>query len=206
MTLLAVGVAGYAVFAYSVFPLGDLVHPEMRRVFTSFPIAIYSHIFLSFFALTLGPFQFSSGIREKYVSFHRISGRLYLGIGVLFGGLAGLFMAQHAFGGTVSQVGFSCMALVWLFTGMKAFQAIRNQDVERHREWMIRNYAVTFSAVTLRLYLGMFSGLGMEFESFYPILAWLSWIPNLMIAEWIILASRRNATSNEAVAQSNLAG
>ncbi len=197
MTLLAIGVAGYAVFAYTAFPLGDVVHPEMRRVFTSFPVVIYTHIFLSFFALTLGPFQFSSNIRAKYLRFHRVSGRLYLGVGVLFGGLAGLFMAQHAFGGIVSQVGFSCMALVWLFTGMKAFQAIRINDVERHRSWMIRNYAVTFSAVTLRLYLGMFSGLGMEFESVYPFLAWISWMPNLIVAESIILLSRRKAVLND---------
>jgi hypothetical protein len=56
---------------------------------------------------------------------------------------------------------------------------------------MIRNYALTFAAVTLRIYLGLFFAARMEFSDFYPSLAWLCWVPNLILTEWWLL--RRNS-------------
>lgn len=51
----------------------------------------------------------------------------------------------HVFAATV--------ALAWLYSGGRAWRAIRERDLTDHRRWMIRNFALTFSAVTLRLYL-----------------------------------------------------
>ena len=48
---------------------------------------------------------------------------------------------------------------------------------------MVRNFALTFAAVTLRLWLpGMVVG-GVPMEIAYPIVAWLCWVPNLIVAE-----------------------
>ena len=80
-------------------------------------------------------------------------GRIYLGVGVLIGGIAGLIMSTHAFGGTPARLGFGTLAVVWLFTGARAYLAIRGGDVATHRRWMVRNFSLTFAAVTLRLYL-----------------------------------------------------
>jgi hypothetical protein len=51
---------------------------------------------------------------------------------------------------------------------------------------MIRNFSLTFAAVTLRLWGGVFQLFGLDFETGYIITAWLSWIPNLWFAEWLI--------------------
>jgi hypothetical protein len=52
---------------------------------------------------------------------------------------------------------------------------------------MIRSYALTFAAVTLRIWLPLFqNGFGMEFISAYVIIAWLCWVPNLLWAEWYV--------------------
>jgi hypothetical protein len=64
--------------------------------------------------------------------------------------------------------------------------------VAAHRVWMTRNYAATFGAVTLRLWLGLFMALGVQFDTAYRIVAWLSWAPNLMIAQ-VFWARRRVA-------------
>ena len=104
-----------------------------------------------------------------------------------------MYMAQFAFGGIVSQAGFSLLALGWLFTGLMAYLAIRRRDIHGHRRWMIRNYALTFAAVTLRTYLGLFFAAGVKFEDFYPAVSWLCWVPNLVLAEWLIHTSRRRA-------------
>jgi hypothetical protein len=54
----------------------------------------------------------------------------------------------------------------------------------------LRSYALTFSGVTLRIWLPLLM-IPFEFETAYPMVAWLAWVPNLLVAEWAI---RRRAT------------
>jgi uncharacterized membrane protein len=194
---LTIGVAGYAAVAYGLFPLGSLVHPGMKETFEAHSIGIYTHVFASIAALALGPFQFSSRLRQRNPRLHRFSGRVYLAIGVMAGGAAGLYMAQFSFGGFVSRAGFTLLALAWLFTGFMAYSAIRRRDIHSHRRWMVRNFSLTLAAVTLRMYLGLAAAAGVRFEDFYPLVAWLCWAPNLVFAEWFI-NSARNAVLNPA--------
>jgi uncharacterized membrane protein len=182
---LSLGVAGYAVAVYAFLPLGAALHPDMRAAFEAHPAGIDAHIFASAVALALGPFQFSAKLRGTRPGLHRWLGRLYLGIGVLLGGLAGLFMALHAFGGLASRLGFACLAIAWLYTGLRAYRAIRARDLASHRRWMVRNFALTFAAVTLRLYLPASVAAGIPFELAYPVIAWLCWLPNITVAEWL---------------------
>lgn len=185
MGALSIGVALYAIVAYGLFPLGATVHPDMRAAFESQGAGIYAHVFASAFALLLGPFQFVRRLRAAHPALHRWSGRLYLGVGVLVGGAAGLYVALHAFGGTVARVGFACLALAWLYTGLRAYLAIRARDVVAHRRWMVRNFALAFAAVTLRLWLPAAVVAGASFESAYAAIAWLCWVPNLLVAEFV---------------------
>lgn len=182
-TTLSLGVAAYAALVYGFLPLGRTVHPDMRTAFETHRLGIYTHIFASAIALVLGPFQFSVWLRSNRPAMHRWMGRLYLGIGVAVGGLAGLFMAFHAFGGLFSGLGFGSLAVAWLYTGLQAYVAIRAKDVAAHRRWMVRNFSLTFAAVTLRLLLPASFVLGIPFELAYPAIAWLCWVPNLVLAE-----------------------
>jgi len=191
--VLSIGVAGYAVFAYTAIPLGRLVHPEMRATFEAHAAGIRLHIFASAVALLIGPLQFSSRLRASRPALHRVLGRVYLGVGVLLGGLAGLYMAAFAWGGIVSKLGFGLLAVAWLATGALAYAAIRRRDVAAHRRWMVRNFALTFAAVTLRLYLPSSMAAGIPFEIAYPAIAWLCWVPNVAVAEWLV--RRPGATS-----------
>jgi uncharacterized membrane protein len=155
----------------------------MRASFEAHRLGLYAHVFGAVFALALGPFQFSARLRARRLALHRWLGRLYLGVGVLIGGTAGLYMAVHAFGGLAAQLGFGCLALAWLYSGARAYAAIRARDIATHRRWMVRNFALTFAAVTLRLYLPVGMASGAAFELAYPAIAWLCWVPNLIVAE-----------------------
>jgi uncharacterized membrane protein len=187
LILLSLGVAGYALVAYSLLPIGVTVHPDMRPAFEAQRAAIYTHVFAAAVALALGPFQFSARLRARRLALHRWLGRLYLGVGVLVGGVAGLFIAFHAFGGPVARTGFACLALAWLYTGYRAWRAIRARDVAVHRRWMIRNFALTFAAVTLRLLLPLPFAAGLDFATAYAAIAWLCWVPNLVAAEALFI-------------------
>ncbi|HSD69532.1 MAG TPA: DUF2306 domain-containing protein [Woeseiaceae bacterium] len=195
LAVLSIGVAGYALVVYGLTPLGAFVHPDMRSVFEANRLGIYAHVFASLIALALGPFQFHSGLRKRRISLHRWMGRVYLGIGVLIGGLAGLYMALHAFGGLAARLGFAGLAFAWLYTGLQAYLAIRGGQVALHRRWMVRNFALTFAAVTLRLYLPASAIAGIEFETAYPYIAWLCWVPNFVVVEiWFNRTRVRPAT------------
>lgn len=186
LVFLSFGVCAYAVGVYAVLPLGTGLHPAMRAAFEAHRAGIYTHVFAAAFALGLGPLQFSGRMRRARPTLHRWLGRLYLGFGVLVGGLAGLYMAFHAFGGLAARLGFGCLAIAWLLTGACAYRAIRAGDVGRHRRWMIRNFALSFAAVTLRMWVPGAVVSGIPFELAYPVIAWLCWIPNLLAAEWLI--------------------
>ena len=95
----------------------------------------------------------------------------------MLSGVSGLYIAYYANGGIVAQLGFTGLALSWLYTTSKAYLTIRRKEIDNHRKWMIRSYALTFAAVTLRIWLPMLQyGFGMEFESAYVIIAWLCWV------------------------------
>ncbi len=55
------------------------------------------------------------------------------------------------------------------------------------RVWMIRSYALTFAAVTLRIWLPLSQVAGLPFAQAYPAIAWFCWVPNLIVVEWLIL-------------------
>lgn len=193
IVLLSIAMAAYAVVAYTAYPVGSTVHPEMKATYQVHLVGIVTHVLCSSLALLLGPWQFFGGLRRRWPTLHRLMGRVYLGLGVLPGGIAGLYMSLHAFGGGVSHVGFALLAAVWLYTGWRAFASARERDFASHRAWMIRNFALALGAVTLRAQLGAGFALGWRFQDFYPFLAWTSWVPNLLVAEWIIATGRRGA-------------
>ena len=180
----------------------ELYFPDQREVYETNTALLLTHVIGAMVALTLGPFQFLPRLRRRFTGVHRGLGRAYLaGVGV--GGVGGLGLAFVAFGGPVAQVGFAALAVAWLATAGLAVATIRRGDVAAHRRWMIRNMALTFAAVTLRLYLPILDGIGLPFADAYRTVAWLCWLPNLAVAE--LLVRRRPRAEAAAVAMSRSA-
>ena len=166
---------------------------QQKAVYTAHKTMLITHIIASMIAILIGPFQYLPGIRRgRFLKVHRWLGRTYL-LSVLFGGVSGLYMAQFAHGGIITELGFGALAVLWLYSGYRAYRHIRNKDIESHRQWMIRNYALTFAGVMLRVWMPLSVGMGADFTSAYIIVAWACWVPNLLVAEWIIRGSRRSS-------------
>jgi hypothetical protein len=181
----SLGVVGYGLFAYFALTPGTTVHPAMKAAYAEHPTRILLHVFFSALALAVGPWQFFPSVRRR-IQLHRALGFVYFA-GVFVGGIAGLATAFVAYGGLVSRVGFGALAVVWLITAAAALRAIKRRDFVAHETWSVRCFALTYAAVTLRLYLGLFFAARMDFDSFYPLVAWLCWVPNLVFVEWILL-------------------
>ncbi len=160
-------------------------------------VAFYVHVVGGGLALVLGPLQFWRGLRTRHPLVHRSIGRTYL-IAVAAAAVAGVVLAPSTQAGLVGLFGFGALGVIWLVTGWRAYRAIRAGNVASHRAWMMRNFAMTYSAVTLRIWLPLlivaqvpFSGAGgFEFEvafaNAYAVVPFLAWLPNLVVAEWLI--------------------
>lgn len=201
IALLSLLVAVVALASYTLLPLGANLPDVMRLSFLSHKTVVYTHIFSAVIALLLGPVQLLPAVRRRFPKFHRVCGRLYLGVGVLIGGTAGLYMSAFAFGGPVAKAGFAGLAVSWLYTGWRAFQTIRQGRVDEHRRWVLRNFALTFAAVMLRLYLPLSGVAGIAFGQAYPFIAWLCWVPNLVFVERVFNRRRSIATPRRGAVQ-----
>jgi len=186
MTVLALLVALYAVGLLFVPAMRP---PFMRDRFLVIPLAAFMHLAGAAVAIAVGPFQLNARLRNRFISVHRWMGRSYV-VGVLIGGLGGLVLAPLAQFGLPSRVGFGLLAVLWLTATAQAYRYIRARNQPLHRRWMIRSYALTFAAVTLRIYLPLSQVYGIPFEPAYQTIAWLCWVPNLIAAEWLILRQR----------------
>ena len=159
---------------------------QQKAVYTAHMTMLITHIIASMLAILIGPFQFLPGLRKgRLLKIHRWMGRTYM-LSILFGGISGLYMAQFAYGGIITELGFATLGMLWLYTGYRAYRHIRNKDLEAHRQSMIRNYALTFAGVMLRVWMPVSVVLGADYTTAYIIISWACWVPNLLVAEWII--------------------
>jgi len=145
-------------------------------------------------ALLVGPLQFRSQLRARRPKLHRVLGRVYV-TGCLVGGATGLLLAVGMTTGPVGTAGFSSLAVVWLFATARAWRLAVRRALAQHREWMIRSFALTFAAVTVRVYLPISETLPVELDDAYRAIAFLSWVPNLIVAELYLRARRRRGSS-----------
>lgn len=168
----------------------DTYFPEQKAVYMLHTTGLLMHIVGAMLAVIIGPFQFLPRSRSRrFLNVHRWLGRTYL-IGVLLGGLGGLYMARLSYGGLPTHLGFAALGILWLFSGWQAYRHIRRKEIEPHREWMMRNYALTFAGVMLRVWMPLLTTAGFEFLPTYLVVAWLCWVPNLLVAEWMIRRRR----------------
>ncbi len=158
--------------------------PPLKPNFMHHQLAFWLHIGGGSTALLVGPWQFLGRLRRGAPVLHRLLGLVYVSA-CLVGALAALPMALGSNGGWVAAAGFETLALLWLWTTLRAVLAVRSGDIAAHRLWMVRSFSLTLAGVTLRLYLPLaLIGLA-PFSVIYAGIAWLCWAPNLLMSDRI---------------------
>jgi hypothetical protein len=140
-------------------------------------------------ALLVGGFQFVPALRRNR-PLHRWLGRIYA-TGCIVGGFAGLALAFGSTAGPIAGWGFGLLAVAWIYTTGQGWLMARARRFDEHRRWMMRSFALTFAAVTLRLYLPAVAMADLDGLQAYRAIAWLCWVPNLALME---LYLRRRVT------------
>jgi uncharacterized membrane protein len=168
--------------------------------------AFYIHVFSAIVALLAGFTQFSRQILQQHKQLHRLIGKIYVIDILVVNFPAGMIMGIYANGGLIGKTAFILLDCLWFWFTYKAYATVRKRDFVSHREYMIRSYALTFSAITLRTWKIILShAFVIDLAHLYVIDAWMGFVPNLLIAEWIIRSGRR-AKTRPLSAKRNAAG
>jgi hypothetical protein len=159
----------------------ELVHNQVWR------IAFYIHVFSAVLTLMAGFTQFSPYILREHKKLHRFMGRVYV-FDILFINFpTGMLMAFYANGHWPTKIAFIILDSLWFWFTLKAFLAIKKRNIKVHEQFMIRSYALTFSAIMLRTWKIVLSSLFVLAPvTLYMIDAWMGFVPNLLFAEWLI--------------------
>jgi hypothetical protein len=210
VAFLSIGVALVAPVPW-LFGLVEGVSPRpplLEHLFdryTTAQLVFVLHIVAGAVALATGPWQLMPRLRARRPRLHRATGYAYVSA-VAVAGVAGLVMGTTAWGGPAARLGFTMLAIAWLATTAIGLQRIVAGDRAGHRAWITRSFALAFAAVSLRLQAPLLAALGVPDEVAYPIVAWSSWVPNLVLVQvWLarrnspgeVRVQRRNARVNE---------
>ncbi len=111
---------------------------------------IYLHGIPGAIALLLAPIQFSSRVRSRYPAFHRACGYIYF-VGVLITAPMGMYVARLLSSNPSDYTISWVHGGTWLLCTLVAIKLVRNGDITRHREWMMRSYSMALVFLTARI-------------------------------------------------------
>ncbi len=159
---------------------------------THYQLAFFTHIYTSIFVLFFGFFQFSNTLRKRQPLVHRGIGKMYVFLILYLAAPSGLLMGYYANGGWIAQIAFMLLALLWFYFTMKAFHHAKKKDFIAHRKFMIRSFALTLSAISLRLLKwGIVSIWELPPMDTTKIIAWCGWMLNLAFVELYFVFENR---------------
>lgn len=160
-------------------------------------VAFFTHVYTSIFLVLIGWIQFWTFFRKKYTNLHRLIGKFYILIILMFSGPSALIMGYHANGGIYSKISFIILSILWLLFTYMSYSFAKNLNFIEHQKFAIRSFALTLSAISLRLfkYIIVFLFHPPPMDT-YRIVSWLGWVFNLIIAEIIIIYIFRNKIKN----------
>ncbi len=166
---------------------GPHILPANPRI-DAVPAPVVVHILAAALYALFGALQFSARLRRRRPNWHRRSGRLLVGVGMLVA-LSGLWMTLFYTGAPGGDLLWAVRLLVG--TAMAAsivlgLTAIRRRDITAHRAWMIRAYALAVAAGTQAFTQGIGEDLFGTSELSTAVSVSSGWVINAAVAEWVI--------------------
>jgi uncharacterized membrane protein len=164
------------------------------------------HVIPGMLFMVLGPLQFVGSLRAKHPALHRWNGRIFLtASGVI--GVTGLTMAlRGTIGGWDEKSAILIFGSFFLLSLGKALWHALHREFAKHREWMIRGYAVGLAVATIRPIMASFFAVAVmhgqtpEPSKFFGTAFWIGFTAQAIVAE-IWVRNTRSATAAARTAQ-----
>jgi hypothetical protein len=175
----------YMTFERAINFLGTKPNEVLNK--NLFMAAFYVHITSSIIVIGGGILQFLPRLLRGYPQVHRGIGKVYIASVLLLAAPSGLILAAYANGGLAARVGFGLQCFVWWFATFAAWREIMHHRYQQHIEWMLRSYAITLAAMSLRTesYILYYVFQTKPIETYLTV-TWLSWVGNWVAAEVLI--------------------
>jgi hypothetical protein len=149
------------------------------------------HILPAALFMVLMPLQFVGRIRERWIGWHRWSGRLLVVLGLIVGPSALALSYSTPIGGANETAATTLFAILFLIFLCLGYWNIRHRRVAQHREWMIRAFGVALGVATTRPIVGIFfAARRLSPHEFFGTAFWLGFTLTLLGAEVWIHVSR----------------
>lgn len=168
----------------------EFAPPSMQASFIANERIFVTHASASALALMAGAFQLLARPRRRWPVLHRWNGRLYV-FCCLAGGLSALWIAPDIESGWIATAGFSALAIAWIGATFQGWRHAVNRRFDWHRRWMLRSFALTAAAITLRLQLVTFEAFGLDYAEVSNVLSLSCWLPNILVVELVLLRENR---------------
>ncbi|MEO1436059.1 MAG: DUF2306 domain-containing protein [Bacteroidota bacterium] len=150
---------------------------------TLFPIMLMLQVVACGIGLITGPILFWARFRDEALSVHKPVGIIYL-LACLVASLTALGLLAFTRLAWSNILGLILLNGIWLVTLLMTWRTMQAGDLAANRRWLLRSFSLTFSAVTLRLFLVV---LFKETATSIPVIVlWLAWVPNLFLTELFI--------------------
>lgn len=166
--------------------LKDTLPPaaSFERRYAEHPLLAYAHILPGLLYLGIAPFQVSERVRNGDIPRHRRLGRIALVAGLITGAFAIVVGLVFPYGGVVEASASTIFGLYFLSALALAYRAVRRGDVDIHRRWMIRAFAIGIGVGTIRLVIGFSQAFGVAFDSIFGLAFWIAFVTHAIAAEW----------------------
>jgi uncharacterized membrane protein len=169
---------------------------EVDASFSARPVTTLWHVVGGALFLALAPFQFVRRIRKRWPALHRWSGRVLLILGAI-AAVSGLYFGIAApYGGPNERVIVTVAGALFLAFATLAFVAARRREIDRHRVWIIRAFAVGIAISSIRVLALPFDLVltprGFTQKEIFVVVMGSGWIMTLGAAEWWIRATQRS--------------
>ena len=168
---------------------GDVAVPpdEFDFRYAEVPWLAYAHIVPGLIYLLGAPLQMSLRFRSRHLTWHRRIGRVVLPAGILSGVFAVVFGGLYSFGGWLEASAAMVFGVYFMVALLTAYRAVHGGDIQGHRRWMIRAFAMGVAVGTIRLWVGLFEGTGvLAFRDAFGVAFWLSFVMHCAVAElWL---------------------
>ena len=159
----------------------------------SYLTIFYIHVYSSIFTLFFGIVQFVKITNQQVKRIHRLIGKFYFYITVFLAAPSGIYIGFYANGELIAQSAFVILGILWWIFTVIAIIKIKQKNINSHRNFMLRSYALAVSALTLRAWkvilVYLFHPAPMDV---YQIIAWLGFVPNLLLVEYYIYKTKQS--------------
>lgn len=154
-------------------------------------IALAIHIPTATICITASLIQLIGSFARIAPKLHRYSGRIYAYALLLGVAPTGFILGLYAKGGWLGMTGFWLMGVIAVIATIQGIRSAKQRNIEAHKHWMWRSYAMVATGLTSRLYHVAFYYAGLDAETNYICALWASVLGNIAITELLIWLHQR---------------